>query len=155
MIESIQIAQSPQVAAHRVDQVRALPGLGLEGDRYAVHAGTFSSWPKDHELTLIEAESIEQANQEHGLSLTAAAMRRNLVTRGIRLNPLVGQKFLVGSVLCEGTRLCEPCGHLENVAGNSQLRSILAGRGGLRARILEEGIIRVGDAITIAAVAVA
>lgn len=123
-------------------------GSGIMGDRYGQGAGTFSDWPRDHELTLIEAEAIEAVAEEHGLMLAPGESRRNLTTRGIRLNPLVGRRFRVGGVLCEGTRLCEPCAHLEVVTGKGGLARLFSGRGGLRALVLEDGPIRVGDAIT-------
>jgi MOSC domain-containing protein YiiM len=150
MIHAIHICPTPAEPMQSVNQVLALPGVGLEGDRYALREGTFSKTVKDFELTLIEIEAIEAVNREHGFSLTPALSRRNLATRGIRLNPLVGQRFFIGAVLCEATRLCEPCSHLEKLTGNPNLRKVLAGRCGLRAKILSQGIIRIGDAISLA-----
>jgi MOSC domain-containing protein YiiM len=131
-----------------VAEVRALPGVGLEGDRYALRQGTFFKPEPDFELTLIEAEAVEAAQLEHGLKLVPGAARRNLVTRGISLNPLVGQEFQIGSVRVRGIRLCEPCSHLQALTGQPVIRA-LPHRAGLRAQILSEGPIRVGDAVSV------
>lgn len=82
------------------------------------------------------------------MALEPADTRRNLVTRGVRLNELVGRRFRVGEVTLKGVRLCETCGHLEQLAG-TKLRPFLAGRAGLRAGIVIGGVIRVGDAIQV------
>jgi hypothetical protein len=130
-----------------VVEARAIAGRGLAGDRYERGAGTFSDWPQDHEFTLIEAEAVEAALAEFpGLDLAPGDHRRNVTTRGVRLNALVRKRFRIGAdVLCEGTRLCEPCAHLEVVTARAACAGMLAGRGGLRARLLTGGTIRVGD----------
>ncbi len=149
-VESIHVADAARAPVYAVDEAEAVAGRGLAGDRYERGAGTFSDWPRDHEFTLIEAEVIENAAEEFGLLLAPGESRRNVTTRGIRLNPLVGRRFRVGEhVVCEGTRLCEPCAHLEVVTQKGGLCRVLAGRGGLRARILTGGPIRVGDTITL------
>ena len=149
-VEAIHIAEAARMPVRAVAEARARAGGGLEGDRYARGAGTFSDWPKDHELTLIEAEVIEDVAGEYGLHLAPGESRRNLTTRGVRLNDLVGLRFRIGAeVVCEGTRLCEPCAHLEVVTGRGGLCRLLAGRGGLRARIRTGGLIRTGDPITV------
>ena len=130
------------------DRVRLLAGKGIAGDRYADGCGTFSDWPKDHELTLIESETIDAVRDEFGIDLSDGLSRRSLTTRGIALNDLVGHRFRVGAVLCEGTRRCDPCAHLEVATGIGGLARILANRGGLRAIILEDGEVCVGDMVT-------
>lgn len=147
-VEAIHLADVAQGPMRAVSQAVALPGQGLEGDRYARGAGTFSDWPDDHEFTLVEAEALESVAAEHGLSLAPGETRRNITTRGIDLNALVGKRFRVGAVLCEGTRRCEPCAHLEVVTKKGGLCRLLAGRGGLRARLLTGGTIHVGDVVT-------
>jgi MOSC domain-containing protein YiiM len=118
------------------------------GDRYERGVGTFSHWPKDHELTLVEAEVIEDLARVHDVRFAPGETRRNLTTRNVRLNDLVGRRFRIGpDVECEGTRLCGPCDHLEAVTGRPGLCRLMAGRGGLRARILSAGIVRVGDVV--------
>jgi MOSC domain-containing protein YiiM len=140
-VESIHIAAKSGDALCRVEIVSAIAGHGLDGDRYTGGRGTYSGWPGDHELTLIEAEVAESVGFAPGES------RRNITTRGIRLNDLVGKRFRIGGALCEGTRLCEPCAHLERITERPGLVQKLVGRGGLRAVILESGEIRVGDTI--------
>jgi MOSC domain-containing protein YiiM len=131
-----------------VSEAKLIAGAGIEGDRYAAWGGTFSDWPgDDHQLTLIEAEALEAVEAEFGLRLAPGVTRRNVTTRGVRLNNLVGRRFRLGTALCEGTRRCEPCAHLERVTGIGGLARMLAYRGGLRARILEDGVVRVGDAV--------
>jgi hypothetical protein len=141
-IEYIHITPMSGEPLRPVESVSAIAGHGLDGDRYAGGKGTYSGRPGDHELTLIEAEVAESVDFAPGES------RRNITTRGIRLNDLVGKRFRVGGALCEGTRLCEPCAHLERMTERPGLVRQLAGRGGLRAVILESGEIRVGDAVT-------
>jgi MOSC domain len=140
-VELIVIAGQKEGPVETVTEAEAIAGRGLAGDRYADGEGTFSNpHGLGHELTLIEAEEAERA----GLSPEDA--RRNLVTRGIDLNALVGKTFTVGGVTCAGRRLCEPCAHLQRLTEPGILRK-LAHKGGLRADILEGGRIAVGDEI--------
>ena len=128
-----------------VPSVRAVAGRGLEGDRYFLGTGTYSN--KDdgsRQVTLVEVEALEALERDYDLSLRPEHSRRNLLTRGVALNHLIGKRFRVGEVLMEGVRLCEPCGHLEQLTGRP-VRAGLVHRGGLRARILSDGRIAVGD----------
>jgi MOSC domain-containing protein YiiM len=138
----------------KVDEVKAVTGQGLEGDRYFYATGTFS--PKSmarkefypgRNITLIEAEAIEGANAEDNVELDYGEPRRNVITRGIALNHLVDKEFSVGEVRLRGTKLCEPCGHLESLT-RPGVKASLIHRGGLRAEILSDGVIRAGDSIT-------
>lgn len=132
----------------QVPEARAVEGLGLEGDRYFLREGTYSKTRKvDRQLTLIESEAIEALERDRGLRLDPAASRRNLLTRGVPLNHLVGRRFRIGEVLLEGVELCDPCGHMEKLSGVKGAKDALANRGGLRARILEGGVLRAGDPI--------
>jgi MOSC domain-containing protein YiiM len=147
-IESIHITSSAEAAMKAVGEVQALAGVGLEGDRYATRTGTFSAKPKpSRQITLIEAEAIEALEQELGLVLAPGETRRNLITRGVALNHLVGREFTVGGVRLLGHELCEPCGDLARMTGKPQVLPGLLHRGGLRAEILEGGVIRVGDPV--------
>ena len=101
---------------------------------------------RDRDLTLIAAEALEGLFAETGVELTAAESRRNLVTRGIELNALLGHPFRVGPVECEGIELCEPCSHLEGLTKPGVLRGLVH-RGGLRAAIRRGGEIAVGDVV--------
>ncbi len=145
-VDSIHIASAAKAPMQAVDQVVAIPGVGLEGDRYALKTGTFYQPQPEFELTLIEAEAIEAILREYKLVMTAGEARRNLVTRGVPLNHLVGQEFAIGSVKLRGIRLCEPCSHLEAITGLPVIKG-LRHRGGLRAQILTESVIRVGDPV--------
>ena len=146
-VVSIHIAAKAEDAMRSLKAVRAIPGKGLEGDRYFRASGTYSDRPgPGREITLIESEAIEAMARDNELAIAPGEARRNIVTRGAPLNHLVGQEFLVGGVRLRGIRLCEPCSHLEGLTR----RGVLAGlihRGGLRAQILIGGEIRVGDPI--------
>lgn len=127
----------------------ALKGRGLLGDRYAAKAGTFtprSDRLRGYDLTLIESEVLDRLTLSDGSQLAAAESRRNVVTRGIDLNTLVGRKFTIGSVRAFGQRLCEPCVHLERLTRPGVVAGLVH-QGGLRADILTDGEIRLGDKI--------
>ncbi|HEX7795512.1 MAG TPA: MOSC domain-containing protein, partial [Vicinamibacterales bacterium] len=123
-------------------------GRGLAGDRYFEGTGTFSPTAKkpSQEVTLVEAEEIEDFNAQFGTKMKPEDLRRNFVTRGVRLNDLVGQRFTIGSVTFEGIRLCEPCSHLAAIAGDEVLTGLVH-QAGLRAAIVESGTVRVGDPV--------
>ena len=145
VVEEIRVARAAAAPSAAVQSVRALAGRGLEGDRHVTGEGTFPSGVPGSALTLIEAEVCESftpplAPDEH---------RRNIVTRGIELNGLVGHEFTVGGTRCRGMRLCEPCVVVERYASRPVLRALVH-RGGLRADILEDGPISVGDPVSAA-----
>ena len=131
------VAEAPLA---KVDAAVALPGRGLAGDRYATGEGTFSGPGRGYELTLVEAEVLDE------IQLSWEDARRNIVTSGISLNALVGKRFHVGPVECVGRRLAEPCAQLEKLARPGLLRPLVH-RGGLRADILSVGTISVGDEV--------
>ena len=133
----------------QVDQARALAGRGLDGDRYAAKAGTFTpnnDTARGYDLTLVEAEVLDQLGLPEGGRSGYADARRNVITRGIDLNALVGRRFRVGDVECLGQRLCEPCAHLERLTTKGVLRELIH-RGGLRADVLTDGHISTGATI--------
>jgi MOSC domain-containing protein YiiM len=152
-IDAIAIAPAAEAPMVRVDAAVARAHRGLEGDRYFDQRGTFSN-PNGvgYDLTLIEAEALETLELASG-PLAPEQPRRNLITRGIDLNALVGREFTVGDVRCIGRRLCEPCAHLERLTANEgrpgTLRALVH-KGGLRADVLGDGQIRVGDEIAAA-----
>jgi MOSC domain-containing protein YiiM len=125
--------------------VRAVPGAGLEGD-YALSSPGEGKTGPDREVTLLEVEALEALKREKGIKLTFEQSRRNILTRSVPLNHLVGKKFQVGEVVLRGIRLCEPC---KKLAQNTQPEVLpaLIHRGGLRAEILTEGLLQVGDPI--------
>ena len=146
-VASIYITAESSKEMISIPEVRAVAGKGLEGDRYFTQKGFFSHKPgQDREVTLIESEAIETLEREHGIALGQGDSRRNIVTRGVPLNDLVGREFRVGDVTLRGVRLCEPCDHLEKLT-QPGVKEALVHRGGLRAQILTDGIIRVEDAI--------
>jgi MOSC domain-containing protein YiiM len=147
MVIEIHIAPAARSPVVAVNEVEALVGRGLVGDRYADAAGTFSTWPRDHELTLIEAEAIDAIRAEAGVDLSGGRHRRNVTTRGVRVNDWVGRTFRIGGVLCRGTRPCPPCDHLQTLLAIPSLMAIMKNRGGLRAAIVEGGRFKVGDAV--------
>jgi MOSC domain-containing protein YiiM len=147
-VVSIHIADQPTAPTIEVRTAHALPGRGLQGDRYFEKTGTFSDKDgPDRELTLIEIEALEALERECRVTLQPGAARRQIVTRGVALNHLVGREFQVGEVRLRGIRLCEPCSHLARLTQPEVLDG-LAHRGGLRAQVLSEGTIRTGDEIT-------
>jgi hypothetical protein len=142
-VETINLAPRAGEATRVVRVARALPGRGLDGDRHVTGDGTFPSGLPGSALTLIEAEVCESFDAP----LLPSEHRRNVVTRGIELNGLVGMEFRIGAVRCRGMRLCEPCTVVQRYAGRPVLRALVH-RGGLRADILEDGEIAVGDAVS-------
>jgi MOSC domain-containing protein YiiM len=146
-VVSIHVAARASEPTRAVEQAHAVPERGLEGDRYFLGAGFYSGklgwWA---EVTLIESEAIEAVRRDYGIELAACDTRRNIVTRDVPLNHLVGTEFQVGEVRLAGVKLWEPCGHLEKLT-RPMVRAALAHRGGLAARILTEGWIRVGDTV--------
>lgn len=145
-VESIFIAKAAEAPMEPVAQVRAVPGTGLEGDRYFLKQGTFFKPEPDFELTLIEAEALEAMKIEYQIEVSPSEARRNVVTRGVPLNHLVGKDFQIGSVRIHGIRLCEPCSHLQKLTHREVIKG-LRHRGGLRAQILSEGFLKAGDTV--------
>jgi MOSC domain-containing protein YiiM len=143
-VEAIYLAAAAAAPVRQVEVVRAIAGVGLEGDRYALGRGHYTDRRVSRDLTLIEAEVAEALSCEHGIELAPGETRRNVTTRGVALNELVGRQFWVGNVLCLGTRLCEPCCYLAELTGQPLLGPLVH-RGGLRADIVASGLIRIGD----------
>jgi len=146
-VVSIDVAPEAGAPMLVVSAARALPGRGLEGDRYATGRGHYSPRPSPdgREITLIETETLE-ALGGLDVKLSPAETRRNVATRGVPLNHLVDRVFRVGEVRLRGTRLCEPCQYLDGLT-RAGVMAALVHRGGLRAKILSEGVIRVGDVV--------
>jgi MOSC domain-containing protein YiiM len=143
----IYLGEKKRADLQRAEHVEAVPGCGLTGDRYFLREGTFSKGDSpDREVTLIEIEALEALRRENDLTLEPGQSRRNLVTRGVPLNHLVGKEFTVGPVVLRGIRLCEPCGHLESLTTPGVLKG-LSHRGGLRAQVVKGGLLRTGDVI--------
>jgi MOSC domain-containing protein YiiM len=142
-VEHIHIADVTGGPVHALDAVDAVARVGLAGDRN--HRKVGDTKP-GRDLTLIEAEEVEALARDHGLELAPGESRRNITTRGVRLNDLVGKEFYVGDVLVRGIKLCEPCEYLQALLGKPILEP-LTHRAGIRADILSDGRISVGDTI--------
>jgi hypothetical protein len=146
-VEGLYLAPMAEAACVAVEAVEAVAGRGLRGDRYFDGQGTFGTLgAAGHALTLIEAEAIETLAREDGIDLDPADARRNVVTRGVDLNALVGRHFMVGEAEIRGSRWCEPCAHLQRLATPGVLRGLVH-RGGLRAEVVRGGTIRRGDQV--------
>jgi MOSC domain len=150
-VEAIVVAPEAEAPMAAVRSATAHAGRGLEGDRYWAARGTFTNaHGRGHDLTLIEAEVLDALRLPGGDALAPEDARRNVVTRGIDLGALVGRRFRIGDVECFGQRLCEPCAHLERLtaqAGKPGVLRALIHKGGLRADVLSDGEIGVGDGI--------
>ena len=147
-VEAIYIAHQQGEPTILVNQVHAVPGMGIEGDRYFGRHDIPSKHARPgREITLIELEAIESMNQEEGIPIKPGETRRNIITRGIALNELVDRVFYVGNVQLRGVRLCQPCQYLADRTDPRVLAS-MSDRGGLRAEIITEGIIHINDTIT-------
>jgi MOSC domain-containing protein YiiM len=152
-VVGIFIAPSGRAPLTSQQSIVAVPARGLKGDRYFNGTGTFSKagkLPQSQEVSLIESEAIEAVQREESITLEPGASRRNIITRDVALNHLVDQEFHVGEVRMKGIKLCEPCGHLEGLTQEG-VKKALIHRGGLRAQILTQGTIHVGDPIAIEA----
>ncbi|PSP73216.1 sulfurase [Halobacteriales archaeon QS_3_64_16] len=148
-LKTIHVAPEAEAEMEARERAEALAGRGLRGDRYFRGEGTFSDGEREEsgrDLTLVEGEALDAIAREANVHLDPGAHRRNLTTRGVALNHLVGERFRVGEVLCRGDRLCEPCSHLAALTVEEALPALVH-RGGLRVDVLESGTIRVGDAV--------
>lgn len=145
-VEGIVITEKEGEPCFEVDSIVAHAGRGLEGDRYFVGAGKFKKLEPKRQATLIEAEAFDALARDYGIEMAPVEARRNIVTRGIALNHLVGKIFRVGDATLRGIKLCEPCKYMERLAGKP-VRGPLKHRGGLNAEIVDSGTIRVGDEI--------
>jgi len=139
-VEAIYISGAHGELPRAVESVQAIAGKGPEGNRY------FDEGKPEKELTLIEAEALEALQAEHGIELDGASSRRNVLTRGVRLNDLVGERFRVGELECRGIELCEPCLSLQSMTKPGIVDGLVH-RAGLNAEILVGGVLRPGDLV--------
>jgi MOSC domain-containing protein YiiM len=155
-VERIHVASASGEPMEAVDAVDAVAGRGLRGDRYydaGASTGTKAGTDPDggatdgDEMTFIESEALEAVARDADVRIEPGAHRRNVTTRNVPLNHLVGERFTVGGAVCEGVELCEPCGYLQSLVDEEGLVGALVHRGGLTARILDSGRVAVGDEI--------
>ncbi len=147
-VETIVITESEGAPCFEVTEVNAHADRGLEGDRYFTGTGKFKKPEPKRQATFIEMEAIEAVARDYGIALDPTEPRRNIVTRGVALNHLVGKTFRVGDATFKGIKLCEPCDYMQKLVGKP-LREPLKHRGGLRAEIVSSGTVRVGDAVAV------
>jgi MOSC domain-containing protein YiiM len=144
VVEAIYVAPAAGEPMRSLDRARALPGVGLEGDRYARRTGHWSPMRRSGDgLTLIEAEVVDMLAAR---GVPRDGTRRNVVTREIDLDALLGRTFLIGGVTCRSIRRCEPCSYLDGLLGTSVLNDLVH-RGGIRVEVLSDGWIGVGDRV--------
>ena len=146
LVEEIYISNEGSAAMKRVEEVRAVAG-GLADDRYKVGTGYWTRYGDICEVTLIEAEDLNEIEQEAGLRVKNGEHRRNIVTRGVRLHDLNGSRFRVGEVTLEYDRPRPPCKHVQDVTEPGMTRALRRRRGGICARVIEGGLIRAQDEI--------
>ena len=145
VVGAIYVAPVQGASMVSLESARAVPGRGLEGDRYFSRNGRFGGEGRD--LTLVEGECLQALREELAIELEASETRRNLLVWGLSLSELVGAVFQVGGVRVRGEEVCEPCVHLDPVRRDPRVLKGLLRRGGLRASVLNAGEIRVGDRI--------
>jgi MOSC domain-containing protein YiiM len=143
-VEAIFVSSQHGELPATVESVRARAGRGLEGNRYYWADGDA---PPGCAVTLIAAEAVAEVASEGEVSVEPAATRRNVLTRGIDVNELVGKRFRIGNVECVGVELCEPCADLESMTQPGVIKAFVH-RAGLNADILSDGEIRVGDPVS-------
>ena len=136
------IAKKNNQAIDEVKSIDVLANKGIVGDR---HFKEFND--PYNQLSLIESENIDYYNIKYGLDIPYIEFRRNVITKGIQLNDLVGKKFMVGEVELEGIDLCRPCRHLTEVLNQDNVLKEFLRKGGLRCQILSSSTIKVGDKI--------
>jgi MOSC domain-containing protein YiiM len=149
IIRAIHLAPAAGATPVAVREALAVQGRGFAGDRYFLGVGSFSRWPGEgRAVTLVEEEAVDTIRREHGIDLADGRSRRNVVTVGVVLAELVGRRFRIGGALMRGARLAAPCRYLERRVAPGTYDA-MKGRGGLRADVLEDGVVRVGDRIDV------
>ena len=129
---------------NEVKSIEVLENKGVVGDRH------FDEFNDPYcQLSLIESENIDFYNSKYNLNIPYVDFRRNIITKGIRLNDLIGKKFLVGNVKIEGIDLCRPCRHLTEILSHENILKEFLRKGGLRCQILSSSMINVGDNIKV------
>ncbi len=145
-LEHIHVSPAGSQPMRPLGEARLVAGQGIEGDRYMLGTGTYSPRPDIREATLIEIETLEALRRDHDIDLLPHEHRRNLTTRGVPLNHLVGKRFRLGECMLEGGRLNVPCQYLEDLVQKKVFKHLMH-RSGLNCRIVAGGIVRVGDTL--------
>ncbi len=138
------ISSKNNLPINEVDAIQVVKNQGIIGDRH------FSKFNDPYnQLSLIESENIDYYNLKYGLNIPYVNFRRNVITKGVRLNDLVDKKFIIGDVMLEGVDLCRPCRHLADTLNQDNIIKEFLRRGGLRCQILSSSILKIGDKIKI------
>jgi MOSC domain-containing protein YiiM len=148
VVEGIYVTSEGSAAMERVEEVRTVEGCGIEGDRYCEGKGYWTNYGDVCEVTLISSEDLEYIERELGISVANGEHRRNIVTRGVSLGDLRGKRFSIGGTVLEYDRPRPPCRHVQDLTEPGMTRA-LKGRGGICARVVKAGHIRVSDAIEV------
>ena len=148
VVEGIFVTGEGSATMERVEEVRTIEGCGIEGDRYCEGTGFWSRYGDVCEVTLIESEDLDHIQSELGVSVKNGEHRRNIITSGIRLGDLRRKRFRIGGAVLEYDRPRPPCKHVQDLSEPGMTRA-LKGRGGICARVVEAGRIRVRDVIEV------
>ena len=133
----------------KMEELNALAGQGIEGDRYFLGTGTYSKSPQPgRQITLIKSEVLDWLKDKFEITVKPEECRRNVLTRGIEINDLIGTEFFVGPVRLRAHRITQPCLYLENLLDQPGLYKALWDNGGISCEILSDGVIKEGDTIT-------
>src|SRR5918992_4474925 len=146
VVEGIYVAREGSATMERVEEARTIEGCGIEGDRYCKGTGFWTPYGDVCEVTLIESEDLDYIESELGIRVKSGEHRRNIVTRGINLSDLRRKRFRIGGTILEYDRPRPPCRHVQDLSEPGMTRA-LKGRGGICARVVQAGSIRVEDAI--------
>lgn len=148
-VEEIYVTSKGSAQMERVTEIRALEGCGLEGDRYCEGRGYWTRFGDVCQVTLIEGEGLDEIMSQNGPSVHGGEHRRNIVTRGVRLMDLRGERFRVGEAVLEYDRPRPPCRHIQDVTEPGMTNALRRRRGGICARVVEGGMVRASDAIEV------
>ena len=148
VVDEIFVTATGSAQMERVEEVRAIEGCGIEGDRYCEGTGFWTRFGDVCEVTLIEGEDLDYIEDELGIRVKNGEHRRNIITRGIRFDELRRKRFRIGEAILEYDRPRPPCRHVQDLSEAGMTRA-LKGRGGICARVVEAGRIRAGDTIEV------
>ncbi|HEV8623988.1 MAG TPA: MOSC domain-containing protein [Acidimicrobiia bacterium] len=145
-VERVFVAMAGGEAMQAVDEVQAVAGRGLDGDRYATRRGYWTDID-ECQVTLIQGEDLDAVAGSAGVAVEDGQHRRNIVTRGVDLRALAGRRFRIGDATFTYDRPRPPCRYIESLTEPGMTRALAARRGGICARVVESGLVRPGDAI--------
>ena len=148
VVDEIFVTATGSAQMERVEEVRAIEGCGIEGDRYCEGTGFWTRFGDVCEVTLIEGEDLDYIEDELGIRVKNGEHRRNIITRGIRLGELRRKRFRIGEAILEYDRPRPPCRHVQDLSEAGMTRA-LKGRGGICARVVKAGQIRTGNTIEV------